>query len=245
MRQQRPVPLTKTDVTGTDVSLTKGASPSTADEGIRASDADRDRIADVLRDALAEGRLTAEEHAERVDAVYRARTVGELAPLVRDLPVAGASVAQSRAPAEAEVRAEAPVPAYDPARAGDPAENLVAVFSAAVRKGRWRPGRRTRAVGFFGSVEIDLTEALFEQPTVVIDAVSVFGSVEIRVPENVTLRGSGSGVFGAFEVDTRESAQSAAPEVVVSGFSLFGSVEARHAEGKWLRDLRAGGHGGA
>ncbi|MGY4903527.1 DUF1707 SHOCT-like domain-containing protein, partial [Streptomyces sp. 900116325] len=39
-----------------------------APAGIRASDADRDRIADILREAMAEGRLTAEEHAERVDA---------------------------------------------------------------------------------------------------------------------------------------------------------------------------------
>uniref|UniRef100_UPI000AE5FF54 DUF1707 SHOCT-like domain-containing protein n=1 Tax=Streptomyces lushanensis TaxID=1434255 RepID=UPI000AE5FF54 len=58
--------------------------------GIRASDADRDRIADILREALAEGRLDAEEHAERIDSVYRAKTVGELEPLVRDLPAVGA-----------------------------------------------------------------------------------------------------------------------------------------------------------
>lgn len=56
---------------------------------IRASDADRDRTADILREALAEGRLDAEEHAERIDSVYRAKTVAELAPLVRDLPSGG------------------------------------------------------------------------------------------------------------------------------------------------------------
>ena len=60
---------------------------------MRASDADRDRIADILRDALAEGRLTAEEHAERVEGVLQAKTVGELQPFVRDLPAAGASQA--------------------------------------------------------------------------------------------------------------------------------------------------------
>ncbi|MCK2143397.1 DUF1707 domain-containing protein, partial [Streptomyces sp. WAC00276] len=60
--------------------------PPTAEAELRASDADRDRIADLLRDALAEGRLTAEEHSERIDGVYAARTLGELEPLVRDLP---------------------------------------------------------------------------------------------------------------------------------------------------------------
>ncbi|WP_346776196.1 DUF1707 domain-containing protein, partial [Streptomyces sp. SID10115] len=55
---------------------------------LRASDADRDRTADILREALAEGRLTADEHAERIDGVYRAKTMAELQPLVRDLPAA-------------------------------------------------------------------------------------------------------------------------------------------------------------
>lgn len=53
---------------------------------MRASDAERERIADVLRDALAEGRLGLDEFQERLDVAYRARTRGELVPLVRDLP---------------------------------------------------------------------------------------------------------------------------------------------------------------
>ena len=53
---------------------------------LRASDADRDRTAVVLGNALATGRLTTTEHAERLDAAYTARTLDELAPLTRDLP---------------------------------------------------------------------------------------------------------------------------------------------------------------
>lgn len=52
----------------------------------RAGDADRDRVAAVLREAHAEGRLDADELAERLDATYAARTFGELAVLTRDLP---------------------------------------------------------------------------------------------------------------------------------------------------------------
>ena len=63
---------------------------------LRASDADRELVAERLRDALAEGRLDMEEFGERLDAVYQARTYGELAPLTKDLPVgAGASGAVS------------------------------------------------------------------------------------------------------------------------------------------------------
>ena len=53
---------------------------------LRASDADRERVAEVLRDALAEGRLDMAEFEERLEATYKARTYGELAPITRDLP---------------------------------------------------------------------------------------------------------------------------------------------------------------
>jgi hypothetical protein len=53
---------------------------------MRASDADRERVADRLRRATAEGRLLAEELEERLATALRARTYGELDALVADLP---------------------------------------------------------------------------------------------------------------------------------------------------------------
>ncbi|MEV0111654.1 DUF1707 domain-containing protein [Streptomyces sp. NPDC050844] len=206
-------------------------SPEPRPAALRASDADRDRTADILREALAEGRLTAEEHGERIDGVYRAKTVDELAPLVGDLPAAGAAGYATTAPEPAPSR---PSDGMVPPVAD---ENLVAVFSSSVRKGRWRVGRRTHAYAIFGSVEIDLSEAIFEQRQVVIKAVSVFGSVEIRVPENISLRGSGTGVLGSFEVETLDSAERDAPVVFVDGFAVLGSIEARPRRGKLVRDL--------
>jgi hypothetical protein len=57
---------------------------------LRASDRDRAVIETVLADAFAEGRLTRDEYDERSDAVLASRTLGELIPLVEDLPVAHA-----------------------------------------------------------------------------------------------------------------------------------------------------------
>ncbi|TXS56714.1 DUF1707 domain-containing protein [Streptomyces sp. t39] len=200
------------------------------EQAMRASDADRDRIADILRDALAEGRLDAEEHSERIDAVYRAKTLGELEPLVSDLPSDGRGAAS---PYGAGVRA----PEDD--EAGGPADNVVAVFSSATRKGRWSVGRRTNAFSLFGSVEIDLTEAMFRQRLTVINATSIFGNVEIRVPENITLRGSGTGIFGNFEVVHLEAADPQAPVVVVNGYAVLGNIEARPKRGRLIADLHA------
>lgn len=56
------------------------------DPRIRASDADRDRTAALLREHLAAGRLTAEEFNERLDEAYAAKTLGELDRLLADLP---------------------------------------------------------------------------------------------------------------------------------------------------------------
>ncbi|MGP4024690.1 DUF1707 SHOCT-like domain-containing protein [Actinomadura sp. 3N407] len=53
---------------------------------IRASDADRDRVAASLRDHCGEGRITVDELQERLEAVYGAKTVGELQEVTADLP---------------------------------------------------------------------------------------------------------------------------------------------------------------
>jgi hypothetical protein len=114
---------------------------------------------------------------------------------------------------------------------------VVAVFSSAVRKGRWRAGRRIHAYAVFGSVEIDLSEALFQYQHIVIRAFSVFGSVEVSVPENVSLRGTGGGVLGSFEVDHLDAEDPDAPVVHVDGWAVLGSIEGRPRRGKLVADI--------
>ena len=58
----------------------------TKNPDLRASDADRDRIVDQLRDHAAAGRITTEELEERADRALVARTVGDLDSLLSDLP---------------------------------------------------------------------------------------------------------------------------------------------------------------
>ncbi|MEU0924456.1 DUF1707 domain-containing protein [Streptomyces sp. SID8361] len=225
MDEQQPVPLTKS----APAQSAPAAPAPVAEAELRASDADRDRIADILREALAEGRLQPEEHAERIDAVYRAKTIGELEPLVRDLPAApvhGAASAPGRDAGEGW------------SRSLPEGENLVAIFGGSTRKGRWRVRRRTNALAIFGGVEIDLTEAVFEQREIVIHVVAAFGGVEIKVPENVSLRGSGAGILGGFDVRTYEAQDPEAPVIHVTGFAVFGGVEAKPKRGKRLKNLR-------
>ena len=68
---------------------------------------------------------------------------------------------------------------------------------------------------------IDLTEALFEHRQVEINVTAILGNVEIRVPENVTLRGTGSGVLGSCEVRTAEAADPNAPGDLAGEIRVF------------------------
>lgn len=65
---------------------------------LRASDADRERVAAALREHCAVGRLTMAELDERLGQAYAARTLGDLAAVTHDLP---------------EIEPELPVPAHD------------------------------------------------------------------------------------------------------------------------------------
>jgi Domain of unknown function (DUF1707) len=73
-----------------------------SDTRIRASDADRDRIAAALRENLADGRLTTDEFDERLDKALAAKTLGELEGLMTDLPGTGISQRTDRSPDRAE-----------------------------------------------------------------------------------------------------------------------------------------------
>jgi hypothetical protein len=207
--------------------MVKRPQPAAAAAELRASDADRERVADILREAFAEGRLDMDEHTQRIEAAYAAKTLGELEPLTRDLPAHRPSAAPQPAPAPSG-------PPLPPAR--EYAPTAVAVFGGATRKGRWRVGPRIKAVAVFGGVEIDLTDAVFESPEVVIDVVAVFGGVEIKVPENVSLHGGGAGVFGGFDVRQQEAADPYAPVVHVRGAAVFGGCEAKPKRGKKLKE---------
>jgi uncharacterized membrane protein len=57
-----------------------------AHAGMRASDADRDQLVEVLKTGFAEGRLSQDEYNLRMERAYTARTYGELGALVADLP---------------------------------------------------------------------------------------------------------------------------------------------------------------
>ncbi|HEV8567948.1 MAG TPA: DUF1707 domain-containing protein [Actinoplanes sp.] len=76
-------------------------------ETMRAADSDRHQVAEQLKAALDEGRLSLAEYDDRVREAYAARTYAELLVLVDDLPRAGMSAADVNAQRAAELKREA------------------------------------------------------------------------------------------------------------------------------------------
>lgn len=186
---------------------------------LRASDADRDRVAEVLRAAAADGRLTLTELDERLDALYSAKTYGELEPVVADLPDLPELMRPPATPAR--------VPGSSPARVGGAptSRQAKAVFSGIARKGEWVVPRHYRVKAVFGGVDLDLRRATLETTDVTIDTRAVFGGVNIVVPEDVRVVVDGMGVFGAFAGDAeQEQPPPGAPVVRVTGKAVFGGV---------------------
>jgi hypothetical protein len=176
---------------------------------LRASDADRDRAAAVLNEALAEGRLTAQEHSERLDSIYAAKTHADLVPLLEDLPAQPDSLAPTSARTE---RARG--------------SRIIAVFGGASRKGAWRVPPSSTVVTVFGGADIDLRDAILPGREITIRAVSVFGGMSITVPPEMRVIDSGVAVFGGRDVsgDADESGEPDSPVLRLRGACVFGGV---------------------
>ncbi|MFE6481418.1 DUF1707 domain-containing protein [Streptomyces sp. NPDC057757] len=190
---------------------------------LRASDADREQVAEVLRDALAEGRLDMEEFEERLEATYRARTYGELTPITRDLPVPGVTPAVNMVKGSAEGGTG---PWADRIVGGEGSSSWgVAIMAGFQRKGRWTVPKRFNSVAFWGGGEIDLREANFAAREVVVNCVAIMGGMNVVVPPGVEVVVRGIGVMGGF--DHREEGvpgEPGAPRVIVTGFAFWGGV---------------------
>ncbi|GAB2981312.1 DUF1707 SHOCT-like domain-containing protein [Saccharothrix stipae] len=195
---------------------------------MRASDADREKVAQVLQQAHGEGRLDLHELDERLAAVYASKTYGDLVPLTADLGVP--------APALLPVPMQHNVPASR--IGGTPGSSVsFAFWSAVERRGEWVVPSTHTATAIMGGVELDLTRARFAQGETTINAYAFWGAVEIIVPEDITVRVDGVGFMGAFEDATHKGAPTipGGPVVRITGFAMMGAVEVRRPKKKKVK----------
>jgi hypothetical protein len=169
----------------------------------RLSDQDREHAVALLNEAVADGRLTWPEHAERVEVAWQARTSDQLAPAVADL----ARTAQR----------------------GNP-QRVVAKASKIIRKPE--PGRRIEARSLFGAVYLDLTDAVDGQELLV-EASSFCGKVVLTVGANATVVDEGEAVLGKRKILASAPISGDGPLIRITGRSTLGHLKVYGEGHRW------------
>ena len=171
-------------------------------EELRASDDDRERAAERVRVAAAEGRIDLTELDQRLTQVYESRTRAELERLNGDLPEPASPVA-----------------------GGEPAARFaVSLFGWFSRRDRWVAPPELTAVSLFGGGRLDLSEAALTGRVTRIRAFALWGGMGIVVPGEAQVEVRGLGLFGLFGKRAAQSGKPGAPRIVISGLALWGAV---------------------
>lgn len=188
-------------------------------ENLRISDADRHAVSEALRDAAAEGRIDLEELEERLEQTYAAKTYGDLVPITADLPGAGTVNVPVVRPGNApRQRATGLEPSYS---------SSFSMMGEVTRKGVWLMPETHNVVAIMAGATIDLREAVFAEPEVVINATSIMAGIDIYVNAHTRVIVEGVGLMGDFseardKVPAELSVDS--PIVRVKGMALMGAV---------------------
>jgi hypothetical protein len=206
-----------------------------ANSRLRASDGDRDTAAAVVNNAMAEGRLTAEEHSQRLDAIFAAKTHAELFPLLDDLPAPRGVRQQIASPQPAGADLER---VYSPRRGG----RMVAIFAGVSRKGAWHPEPVMNVLAVFGGAELDFRDAVLPGKEIVLRATAVLGGIEIIVPPEMRVVDNGTAILGGREIagNEAEAASPDAPVLRIEGACVLGGIEVKRKARKLPKSLRRG-----
>ncbi len=177
------------------------------DDSLRVSDAERDATLRTLGDHAAVGRLTLDELEERSHRALAAKTRGELATLISDLPQ--------------EAGQERPAPTL----AKTPVRWMVAIMAGSHRRGRFRAVGRINAVAIMGGDEIDLREAEIEGGELTLNLVAIMGGANIYVPDSVELEVGGFSLMGGnTEIGSQRSPRPGAPVIRLRTWNFMGGA---------------------
>ena len=182
---------------------------------LRISDNDRQKVADVLREAAGEGRIDLEELDERLELAWGAKTYADLVPITADLHLPAHP--QPAAPVR---RTPSGVPAVGH-------NSSVAIMGETKRQGVWAVPEHHSAFALMGSVVIDLRQAQLSARETQINASSIMGEVKIIVPAHMHVVVDGTPIMGDYTQGKDKVPAEVGPDsptVRVRGMALMGSV---------------------
>jgi hypothetical protein len=227
-----PVPSPEPPVPSRDRS-SEVSHAASAPPALRASDADRERVIDALRQAAGEGRLDVDELDQRVHLAYTMRTVAELESLTADVTVPSAT---TPSPAGQGVTVRP---------GGGGTSTIVSIMSGQERKGRWRIAPRCRVIDIIGGSDLDLTQAELAAPETTLTVLAIIGGSDVRVPEDVHVEISKFALMGGTDVQLSDKpVPPGAPTIRIRLISIMGGTSVKsgpkktRAERRRERELR-------
>jgi hypothetical protein len=184
---------------------------------LRASDADRERVVELLQTAASDGRLDVDELDERVATAYSSRTLADLQALTGDLVATGADARPAAAPGGVVVR---------PGAGGT--STIVSIMGGHDRAGRWRVAARCLVLNIMGGSDLDLNDAELSDQVTTIRVISIMGGSEIRVPDGVDVQVSKFALMGGHDVKlSPEPPPPGAPVIHIQMLAIMGGGEVR------------------
>ncbi len=196
-----------------------GSNPHWRDPSqLRISDADRNKVAEVLRQAAGDGRIDFDELDERLDATFAAKTYADLVPITVDLP-AHPHPSQSPAPLSPASRSNVPSTTSH--------ETSWVVMGERKRQGAWLVPHEHTAFALMGSVVLDLREATFASNYITINANAIMGEVRVLIDAHTHVVLDGTPIMGEFSQGkdkTPPRLSENSPTVHLKGVALMGTV---------------------
>ncbi len=195
----------------------------------RASDTDRDQVAEVLNTAYAEGRLTLDEHQERTQAALEAKTFDDLTDLTADLVPLQSLPVHAPAGRQLVVRDGA----------NPDSDKMSTVMSTVKREGSWRIRAHSVVNNLMGDIKLDLTQATFDAPVVELTGTQLMGSMLLRVPPGVTIVNEVTNVMGETSVKDIGEPDPRMPTIVLKGTNIMSDIKVRGPKklSRWRRAL--------
>jgi hypothetical protein len=192
---------------------------------LRASDAERERAVDLLREAMTTGRLTVDELDDRTQLVLTAKTRAELERLVDDLLVPHDDrhpVGEGPAAAVSGIAR----PTVHPGEGGT--RRILAILGGSKRTGRWRLAASCSVYNVLGGSELDLSEVELTTDRVELKVVNVLGGAEITLPTGMNVEVSETAILGGNEVEVADQQPDpGGPVVHLRLISILGGAEVR------------------
>ena len=195
--------------------------PGDALPELRASDAEREQTADVLRIAASEGRLNVEELEDRLSSTYRATTRRELERLIAD--VSPERLGEGRAIVAPGKRSGLTV------KEGLGGSRwVIAIMGGHDKRGQWRIAPLCTVLSIMGGSTIDLNDAELADRVTELNVYSFMGGNEIRVPHGVNVQISEFALMGGNDVQVGDDvAPAGAPTIHIRVVAIMGGSTVR------------------